>query len=101
MTQCMKRCCITQRMDEALDKLLEKEFPNDGEYKTSGVTTNHEQVNIHIDHDHITLDFIRKIEALHYRITNMWAQAHTAISIAVVPDKHWLDYTQFKQERGT
>jgi len=100
MTQCMKPCCVTQRMDESLDKLLEKEFPNDREYKTSGVTTNDKQVNIHIEHDNITLDFIRKIEALHYRISHMWAQAHTAISIAVVPDEQWLKTLQWKEEEG-
>ena len=86
----MRRCCVVPRMEKQLIKMLDKEFPNHKEYKTSGVTTNKEQVHIHIDDIILNYSFLKKVEALHYEIIHTWTQAHNAISLAVIPDAQWM-----------
>lgn len=91
MSKCMKRCCVVSRMYDDLCELLEKEFPKRKQFKVSGVTTNSDQVNIHIDEIVLNYSFLKKLEKLHYSIINVWTQAHLAISLAVIPDEGYLN----------
>ena len=89
MTKCMQRCCVVKLMHEALIKMLDKEFPNRKEYKTSYVSDNREQINIHIECESLKVSTLKKIEDLKYRVKNAWVQPYMGISLSVIPNEMW------------
>ena len=86
---CTKRCCLVDDMHEELIKMLDIEFPNKKEYKISYVSTNKEQINIHIECESLKATTLKKIEDLHYKVENTSVQPYMGISLAVVPNEIW------------
>jgi len=86
---CTKRCCLVDDMREELLKMLDIEFPNKKEYKISYVSTNKEQINIHIECESLKATTLKKIEDLHYKVENTSVQPYMGISLAVVPNEIW------------
>ena len=91
---CTKRCCLVDDMREELLKMLDIEFPNKKEYKISYVSTNKEQINIHIECESLKATTLKKIEDLHYKVENTSVQPYMGISLAVVPNEIWFKWVE-------